>query len=193
MSKKQGQQNNMKPGFNADFHYMADDINIFNRNILFIYRITRNEVEHCDTSGVLKWLFELLEPSTMSLMKNSVLITFDGYEDDHRGLFEIKECRDFMAILNKEWQYWLYFIPIEYVATVIFPLLHKTNPERISNGFRHIYSKENSDYIFYYLGILNSLADNGLVTEDELKGIWQQAMLVFFHMTEAEFNRLYAS
>jgi len=73
--------------------------------------ISREEVEAKDFSKVLGVLKSLLAtPEKAKQFKENVDLSFSGYDQDTRELFEIPEVRHFVFNLDEEFPLWLYFL-----------------------------------------------------------------------------------
>ena len=79
--------------------------------ILFV--IERNEVERSDISRV-EDFFKTLLASEKEARANfqNIDISFHGYDDDTRELFEIENVREFVHKLDSRFPYWLYFMDL---------------------------------------------------------------------------------
>lgn len=74
----------------------------------------RIEVERCTiepTLNALQFLSSDLEAALR--YKNNVTLSFQGYDEDPRGLFEIEEVRQFVERLNEKWYSWFFFMTKE--------------------------------------------------------------------------------
>lgn len=81
-------------------------------------RISRHEVESMATSGIVN-LFSLLTITPDEVFRNAqrVLLTFDGYDDDSREVFEIKEVQMFIKEVAARFPGWLILIyPAIYIV-----------------------------------------------------------------------------
>lgn len=73
--------------------------------------ISREEVESQNITSALSVLNSLLEtPEKASAYKESVDISFYGYDEDSRELFEIPEVRNFVFQLDDKFPFWLFFL-----------------------------------------------------------------------------------
>jgi hypothetical protein len=71
----------------------------------------RSELERCTIEPTLKALeFLGSDPETALRFQNNVMLSFQGYDLDVRGLFEIEEVRKFVAKLNGKWYSWFFFM-----------------------------------------------------------------------------------
>jgi hypothetical protein len=73
--------------------------------------VRRREVETCDVEPTLKVLQFLLSDNETALrFQNHVALSFQGYDDDPRGLFQIVEVCEFVRNLNGKWCAWFFFM-----------------------------------------------------------------------------------
>jgi hypothetical protein len=87
------------------------DIQPVNEPDFLILVVSREQVESADITDVLDVLEKLLTSPEIALeFCERVDITFDGYNDDARELFEIPEVRNFVYELDNQFPFWLYFL-----------------------------------------------------------------------------------
>lgn len=73
--------------------------------------ISHVDVQFGLTENPLSMLNSLIEsPETALKMKENLGISFSGYDKDTREAFEIEELREFIAKLDDEFPYWLFFL-----------------------------------------------------------------------------------
>ena len=76
--------------------------------------VSRSDVENGDTSATLGTLSGLLDTdATVRRFRGRVNVSFDGFNDDPREIYEIPEIRRFCAELDARFPYWLYFLSTE--------------------------------------------------------------------------------
>jgi hypothetical protein len=72
---------------------------------------SKEEILSGDTSGVLTALRALIvSPESALRWKEKVDFAIDGYNDVQWELFEIPEVREFIAALDDEFPFWLFFL-----------------------------------------------------------------------------------
>jgi len=72
---------------------------------------SKEEVLTGDTESVLNALRSLIaSPETALAWREKVDFAIDGYNDTRRELFEIQEVRDFIAKIDEEFPFWLFFL-----------------------------------------------------------------------------------
>jgi hypothetical protein len=81
----------------------------------FVYiQISREEIVNKDVSGFTRLLKRLTISDEMILKTRGKISFFiDGFNSDQRELYEIKEVRDWVAIVLPEFKYWGYFLNME--------------------------------------------------------------------------------
>ena len=73
--------------------------------------ISREDVEGGRIEGALSVLRSMMSsPGCAASFKEDVDVTFWGYDDDPRPLWEIEEVRTFVARLDQEFPFWLFFL-----------------------------------------------------------------------------------
>lgn len=73
--------------------------------------VSRSDVESNDISTTLDTLSSLLaDNATVRRFQGSVAVSFDGFNEDPREIYEIPEIRRFCTELDRHFPYWLYFL-----------------------------------------------------------------------------------
>jgi len=73
--------------------------------------IEKEEVLAGDNSRTLDFFKMLTESEVAARIQfQNIIISFNGYDDDVREVFEIDPIRDFVQKLDLEFPYWLYFL-----------------------------------------------------------------------------------
>jgi hypothetical protein len=71
----------------------------------------RSDVEKCTIEPTLKALqFLDSDPETALRYRNNATLSFQGYDQDPRALFQIEEVRQFVEKLNVKWYMWFFFM-----------------------------------------------------------------------------------
>lgn len=106
--------------------YALDDVD------LIIIEFSRANVDACLIGDALDRLMILSDSAEHTAkFTQSVVFTFQGFEDDPRELCEIPEVRDFMEALHGQWTYWAHFLaPLTDVIALLYTLL--LTPQRVS-------------------------------------------------------------
>ncbi len=82
--------------------------------------VDRSEVEALDVSRTAVTLSRvLIDRNSVEQYRGRVDLTFFGYFDDPRELYEIPEVRHFTSKLDEVFPYWFYFLPTYGVALVV--------------------------------------------------------------------------
>ena len=73
--------------------------------------VRRSELKRCMIEPTLKALqFFNGDPAKALRYKNNVTLSFQGYDEDPRALFQIEEVRQFVERLNAAWYFWFFFM-----------------------------------------------------------------------------------
>jgi hypothetical protein len=73
-------------------------------------RVPRNDVESLNTAPALSVLNDLYrDAETVRKFQERLYLSFAGYDDDSRELYEIPEVRRFIAELDSKFPFWFYF------------------------------------------------------------------------------------
>lgn len=88
---------------------------IFNTTdvIKVILGIPRQTIEANDYKTVYQLVYQILTQTPRYALENILTIKFEGYDDDHRELFEIPEIRTFMRALDSEFPCWFYLADLQ--------------------------------------------------------------------------------
>ena len=79
--------------------------------------VSRQEVEGCATGRVVAALMALTDtPQRVRRFANALWLSFDGYNDDARELWEIPEVVRYFAAVHASWPHWCHFMVKEPVA-----------------------------------------------------------------------------
>lgn len=103
------------------------------------YVIEKDDVCAGNVSEVKEFLDSLIESEVAARIQfQSIEISFNGYDEDPREVFEIDEIRDFVRKLDLEFPYWLYFMNPSYpglfaISMCILP----PNPDAITKTQIH--------------------------------------------------------
>ena len=82
-----------------------------------VVTISRDEVNACDVSAAISVLGRFIKgPEIARQMYERVDVSFHGYDQDSRELFEIAEVRDFVYKLDDEFPFWLFFLNKHYLG-----------------------------------------------------------------------------
>lgn len=78
-----------------------------------ILGIHREQIDAFDLESSLRFLRTLVplrDPKYAWSWKGTLSVTFSGYDDDPRELFEIPEVRLYLHALDQEWPFWFFFL-----------------------------------------------------------------------------------
>lgn len=98
---------NEHPGIYPDRR--LDDLPVDARGALL--RISAQEVRGQRVGRCVDQLMHLSDyPHRVKRLMCGLLLEVEGFEDDHRELHQIPECRQFFKALHREWPYWMHFL-----------------------------------------------------------------------------------
>jgi hypothetical protein len=76
-----------------------------------VWVVERAEVQRNDTGRTTAFLKRLISESDLALAhEERIDLTFSGYDDDPRELFEIEEVRTFVRTLDDSFPFWFFFL-----------------------------------------------------------------------------------
>lgn len=83
-------------------------------NALMVLSITKEEVVSCKTGVALDALMKLSDSEdVVKRHEDSLMLNFDGWDEDPRELYEIPEVRRYARSLASQWNYWFHFVSKE--------------------------------------------------------------------------------
>ena len=84
-------------------------------NDLICYQFSRDRVEAGDAKDFLSRFGKFRVPVGKQLqgMMNSLVLMIEGYDDDPREIYAIREVRTFYQQLWQRWPYWLYLCNLD--------------------------------------------------------------------------------
>lgn len=89
--------------FNKD-SIIADDVETI------IFEVPRAAVEQMDIDYINEGLQKLIENDrAIRICKSKVTVSFSGYGDDPREVYQIDEIKDYLQTLTLKFPYWFYF------------------------------------------------------------------------------------
>ena len=132
--------------------------------------IPRCDVERHDLTYAMSILNKLIaDAASIKQFKSKVSISFDGYNDDDREIFEIEEIRKYMHSLTVKFPYWFYFINKNDSNLRIIMLL-LCRYKKIGPGLAQIEPEDRINTMTYLFNCINELFDNyGLDNNDNDK------------------------
>ena len=121
--------------------------------------VRRDEVEGCAIEPTLNALQVLMDDSETALrFKNNVTISFQGFDQDRRELFEIEEVREFVNQLNSKWYSWLFFMTKDiHISPLAVIVLCLCRYRRASNGIFIPAKKDSRRFFWDHFGALRGL------------------------------------
>jgi hypothetical protein len=134
---------------------------------LVFLAIKRESVEKCETGFALDKLDLLMEPGNIGHYAGSLLMFFEGYDDDPRELFEVSEVRRYVTALDAKFPYWFYFIfPDFSQIMMLFYCLCGARMEGPSQASSD--PKMFEAFLHNHFEAVNTLAQRGLITADNV-------------------------
>lgn len=89
-----------------------------------VLTIPRMNVMNQNITEEIEWLQGLIKtPEIAKYFQGKIHIVFDGFQNTKDELWEIKEVKDFVAKLDSEFPYWLYFLGDKTLLYIIQCLL----------------------------------------------------------------------
>lgn len=119
--------------------------------------IPRRDIERLATGSTLDTLQSVLaDAETVRLFQGRVDVSFEGWDDDPRELYEIPEVRTFLHRLDDEWPYWLYFLSteLETLRIITFCLCHAG---KAGSGLARVSPAALSAFLMAHFDALNRL------------------------------------
>jgi hypothetical protein len=104
-----------------------------------------------------------------------------GYEDDARPLWEIEEVRTFVARLDEEFPFWLFFLhKFGYgIQCILLCLLPRVVPDEIKS--RTLKPKIYEILTTRWLPAMNRVCEYAEASEDEIEQLSERAMSYIVH------------
>jgi hypothetical protein len=82
----------------------------FSQYALVTFDISHDDVIHCDIRTVSEALNRLLQSrQSVIASRGKIALSFSGYDDDPRDVWDISEIRRYVAALDANFPYWFYF------------------------------------------------------------------------------------
>ena len=127
--------------------------------------VSRSDVEKNDISATLSTLSSLLnDNATVRRFQGRVNVSFDGFNEDRREIYEIPEIRRFCAKLDRHFPYWLYFLPTAdsslKMMTFCLCRVEKQGP-----GLVTLNGTDLGRFLYSHFGAMNELFDRHSLDE----------------------------
>jgi hypothetical protein len=113
---------------------------------LLVLSISRREVERGQIGDVVDRLLQLTDSlERLKRYKDKLLLSFDGYDQDERELYEIPEVVRFFEKVNEHWPYWVHFCwktpsaALTPMLLLLCPLVERRNGQRLGVRLRDPY------------------------------------------------------
>lgn len=132
--------------------------------------ISRREVESGNVGDVVDRLMKLSDTKeNVEKFRSSVVISFEGYDNDPRPLGSIPECVSFFRAVHRCWPYWYHFlVKVPDMFSVLLTLLLETRvvtrapgvvvqevvrPEEIREQMMELFGPMNALYESFGIGM----------------------------------------
>ena len=136
--------------------------------------VSRQEVESLDISSALNVLRSFLyDAETGRMFQGRVAISFHGYDRDPRELYQVREVRQYLASLDSQFPYWLYFLSTDNDALKLIAFcLCRT--KAIASGVAQPDSTDMQTFLVSHFTAINHLFDRYHLDEsinEEIPGL----------------------
>lgn len=139
--------------------------------------VSKQEVNSRDTLPALSILNKLLSsPETARKYKENVEIAFHGYDDNAFELFEIDAVREYVALLDDEFPFWLYFLSKQYLGLQC--IIHCFLPPFLTEeGKRDVFPERIGMYLMNRgFPAMNHICEYVGCSEEEIEKLTERAM-----------------
>jgi hypothetical protein len=140
----------------------------------FIHIVARrSEVENCMIDSTLTALeFLNSDPKEAVRYKNNVTLSFQGYDEDPRALFQIEEVRQFVQSLNAKWYMWFFFmtkeVPISPLAVITLCLCrYRRSPLGLFVPVR----EDSKKFFWFHFGALRAVCKINNVSSEQTETV----------------------
>ena len=140
--------------------------------------VPRNDVNNGAIEPTLKILQVLTGESETALrFRNNVTVSFQGYDHDDRGLFEIGEVREFVDQLNAQWSSWFFFMTKNVVISPIaIIVLCLSRYKRSSSGLFIPVRQDSKSLLWDQFGALRGLCKVQDLPDDQVETAVQEVI-----------------
>jgi hypothetical protein len=145
--------------------------------------ISRNEIESLEIAPVLKSLESMLyDAETVQAFQGQMGLSFQGYDNDPRELYEIPEIRRYLAMLDRNFPYWFYFHSTtdDTLKMLAFCLC---DTRKIGAGLAYPEPEELKTFILKHFDATNRLFDHYHLDESMNEELSNQISDYFFSPT----------
>ena len=135
-----------------------------------VVAVSRQEVESGLTTPALSTLRKLMEsPELARSFFERVEVTFFGYDNDPRELFEIDEVRSFVRKIDDEFPFWLFFLSKRHTGLQCL-MLCKLPPFLTEEGRSEIFPKRISELLTKrWFPAMNQTCEYAGLSETEIR------------------------
>jgi len=140
--------------------------------------LRRSEVEACVIEPTLKALRVLTsDKETAMRFQNHVTLSFQGYDDDPRRLFQIEEVCAFVRKLNERWHSWFFFMTKDvHISPLAVIALCLSGHSRTASGVFVPRVQCSKDFFWNHFGFLRGLCQFYNLSEEETESAVQEVI-----------------
>jgi hypothetical protein len=141
--------------------------------------VDRSDVEKGDIMPTLDVLRSAMaDADTCRIFQGQVEMSFDGYNEDPREIYEVPEIREFLRALDSQFPYWFYFLSTESdtLRMVTFCLC---STRQLGPGLVHVQPGELQTFILSHFTAMNSLF-NRFCLDERINEEVTQCVLEYF-------------
>jgi hypothetical protein len=136
-----------------------------------IFPIERAEIENQDISRTLGFLSGLLFSREIVLNScQKIDLTFSGYDNDNREVYEIQEVKSFVKKLNNHFPYWHFFLNPKLSFIKVLPLcLYRY--VIIDKNRKKISAEDFENHLSWQFDKINEICHNYVISDEKNKEI----------------------
>ena len=140
--------------------------------------VRRSEVEGCAIEPTLKALQVLTsDKETATRFQNHVTLSFQGYDDDARRLFQIEEVCAFVRKLNERWYSWFFFMTKDvHISPLAVIVLCSSGHRRTTSGLFVPRVEDSKDFFWNHFGFLRGLCQSYNLSEKQTESAVQEVI-----------------
>ena len=140
--------------------------------------VRRSEVEACVIEPTLKALHVLTsDKETAMRFQNHVTLSFQGYEDDPRRLFQIEAVCAFVRKLNEKWHLWFFFMTKDVrISPLAIIALCLSGHSRTTAGVFVPRVESSKEFFWNHFGFLRGLCQFYNLSEEETESAVQEVI-----------------
>ena len=151
----------------------------------FIIIIPRSAVEQWDYSYILRYFPKFRDEALIKKTRNKFTISFDGYNDDPREIYEIWNIRYYIQVVTSMFPYWFYYINL--TDDCLFLLLCAISTiKKVGPGKVEIDQESHKNTMVMLFDNLNKFYANHDFPEAELDSLSEQIGEYFYNKSSTK-------